>query len=255
MAGNAFIQKLVIGIRGRRHELQSIGMQPIPSAQDIVGAQRHMLYSLASVLLDEFLDLIDLPAVRVELRFIDRNSNLAARRGQGAARQTGVLAGDVEILVLTKVEYAVIEIEKMIHSTLGDVMRQVVYFLKTDAGRGLVDTRLLHEVDVIDRRARVSIDQVDQASADALDRRNVQLHRANRPLDFPGSGVDRVVQCASGVLDAKRHGAGAWPMLAREPLRQAVGFGVDDEIDIALAVKRDFLGAVTGDTRKAHGFE
>jgi len=101
----------------------------------------------------------------------------------------------------------------------------------------------------------LAIDQVDQASADALDRRNVQFHRANRPFDFPGSGVDRAMQCASGVLDAKGHGAGAWPMLAREPLRQAIGFGVDDEIDIALAVKRHFFGAVTGDTRKAHGFE
>src|ERR1700682_1780769 len=159
MAGNAFIQKFVIGIRRRRHELQSIGVQPIPGAQDIVGTQRHMLYSLAPVLLDEFLDLIDLPAVRVELRFIDRNSNLAAWRGQGAARQTGLLAGDVEILVFTKVKYAVIEIEKMIHSPLGDVMGQVVYFQESDAGRGLVDTRFLHEVDVIYRRTRISIDQ------------------------------------------------------------------------------------------------
>src|SRR5467141_3073358 len=112
MAGNAFIQKFVVGIRGRRHELQSTGVQPVPRAKNIVGTKRHMLYSLASVLLDEFLDLIDLPAVRVELRFIDRNSNFAARRGQGAARQTGVLAGDVEVLVLTKVKYTVIEIEE-----------------------------------------------------------------------------------------------------------------------------------------------
>src|ERR1700675_814783 len=112
MAWNTFIQKFVIGIRGRRHELQSVGVQPIPCAQNIVRTQRHMLYSLAAVLLDEFLDLIDLPAVRVGLRFIDRNSNLAARRGQGAARQTGVFAGDVEVLVLTKVKYAVIKIEE-----------------------------------------------------------------------------------------------------------------------------------------------
>src|ERR1700730_472916 len=152
MAGNAFIQKFVVGIRGRRHELQSIGVQPIPRAQNIVGTKRHMLYSLASVLLDEFLDLIDFPAVRVGLRLIDRDSNLAARRGQGAARQSGVLAGDVEVLVLTKVEYPVIEIEEMIHSPLGDVMGQVVYFLKTDAGRALVEPRLFHEVDVIYRR-------------------------------------------------------------------------------------------------------
>src|SRR5450631_568382 len=193
MAGNAFIQKFVVGVRGRRHELQSTGVQPVPGAQDIVGTKRHMLYSLAPVLLDEFLDLIHLSAVRVEPRFIDRNSNLAARRGQGAARQTGVLAGDVEILVLTKVKYAVVEIEEMIHSPLGDVMGQVVYFQESDAGRELVDTRLLHEVDVTYRQARISIDQVDQASADALDRRNVQFHRANRPFDFPGSGGDRVM--------------------------------------------------------------
>src|SRR6267142_3306766 len=172
MAGNAFIQKFVVGIRGRRHELKSAGMQPIPRTQDIVGTQRHMLYSLASVPLYEFLDLIDLPAIRVELRFIDRNSDLAARCGQGAARQAGILAGDVEILVLAKVKYAVIEIEKMIHSSLGDVVGQVVYFHQPDAGWELVNTRLLHKVDVIYRRARISIHQVDQTSADALDRRN-----------------------------------------------------------------------------------
>src|SRR5580692_1540263 len=53
--------------------------------------------------------------------------------------------------------------------------------------------------------------------------------------------------------------------LTRKAMAQALGpcsranfcarLGVDDEIDIALAVERHLLGAVPGDTRKAHGFE
>src|SRR5260370_7234826 len=109
MAGNAFIQKFVIGIWGRRHELQPIGMQPIPRAQDIVGAERHMLYSLASVLLDEFLDLIHLPAVRVVLRFIDRNSNLPARREQATPPQTPPLPHNVPKFLPPTVYYPLIK--------------------------------------------------------------------------------------------------------------------------------------------------
>jgi hypothetical protein len=42
---------------------------------------------------------------------------------------------------------------------------------------------------------------------------------------------------------------------ACEALREAVGFGVDDEVDFALAVQGDVLVAVAGDGLEAHAFE
>ncbi|MNY53633.1 hypothetical protein D3C86_1894020 [compost metagenome] len=44
-------------------------------------------------------------------------------------------------------------------------------------------------------------------------------------------------------------------MLASETLRERILFGVDDEIDLALAVQGDVLVAVAGDGGKAHALE
>jgi len=77
-------------VSARRHELQAIGVQPVPGTENIVGAQRHVLYALAPILLNEFLDLIDLLAALLELRLVDRDPDLAARRGQRPAREPGV---------------------------------------------------------------------------------------------------------------------------------------------------------------------
>src|ERR1700722_17172563 len=62
MPGYAFLEHFVVGIRRRRHELQAVGVQSVPGTQYVVRAQRHVLYALASILLDELLDLIDLVA-------------------------------------------------------------------------------------------------------------------------------------------------------------------------------------------------
>jgi len=44
-------------------------------------------------------------------------------------------------------------------------------------------------------------------------------------------------------------------MLAREPLRQAVGFGVDDEIDLTLPVQGNVLRSMPRHAAESHGFE
>jgi hypothetical protein len=44
-------------------------------------------------------------------------------------------------------------------------------------------------------------------------------------------------------------------VLAREALRERIRLGVDDEVDLALAVQRDLLVAVRGDRREAHRLE
>ena len=58
-----------------------------------------------------------------------------------------------------------------------------------------------------------------------------------------------------GIGDAERHGAGAGAVLLGEAAGEAVGLGIDDEVDVALPVKRHIPGAVLGDRREAHGPE
>jgi hypothetical protein len=42
---------------------------------------------------------------------------------------------------------------------------------------------------------------------------------------------------------------------AREALREGLGVGVEDEVDLALPVERDLLVAVPGDRPEAHALE
>jgi hypothetical protein len=44
-------------------------------------------------------------------------------------------------------------------------------------------------------------------------------------------------------------------MSPRETLREAVGLGVDDEIDVSLAMEGDILAAMAGDPLETHLFE
>ena len=44
-------------------------------------------------------------------------------------------------------------------------------------------------------------------------------------------------------------------MHARKALREAAGLGVDDEIDVTLAVEQDVFRAMPGDRGKAHLLE
>jgi hypothetical protein len=58
-----------------------------------------------------------------------------------------------------------------------------------------------------------------------------------------------------GVVDADRDGAHRRAVLAREALRERILLGVDDEVDLALAVQGHVLVAVARDGGKAHLLE
>ncbi len=132
---------------------------------------------------------------------------------------------------------------------------EMIDFLEARADDGRLGARLHHEVDVVDSRAGLAVDQVDEASAHALDRRNVELHRTHGALDLLGTRRHGVRERERRVLDAKGHGAHARPVFTREALRETIRFGVDDEVDAALTVQRHVLGAVAGNTLEAHGLE
>ena len=68
-----------------------------------------------------------------------------------------------------------------------DVVREVVDFDQAAVVavlRGVVD---FDEVDVVDRLRAITIDEINHAAADAADRGDVKLHRADGRLDLLGA--------------------------------------------------------------------
>ncbi len=57
------------------------------------------------------------------------------------------------------------------------------------------------------------------------------------------------------VLHAKRHRARRGAVLTREPLRERIRLGVDDEVDVALPMQGDVLRPMPRDHRKAQPLE
>ena len=112
-----------------------------------------------------------------------------------------------------------------------------------------------HEVDVVDRALAVAVDQVDEAAADAFDRRDLQLHRSDARLHRLRAELDAALVRRGGILHAESHRAGRRAVLAREALAEAVRLGVDDEVDVALPVQRDVLAAMPRRHRKAQPLE
>ncbi len=248
MTAHAGIDSFVIG-RGRLLEFNAARAQRINGLVNIIGPERDVLYAFALVLIQIFFDL-----TLVVLALIDRNANLAARRGERAGEQTGLLAFDAEVANFPEVEQLLVETGPDVHVAAPDVVREMIDAQQAGGSMRLgVDDG--YEVDIVNRALAIAIDQVDQAAADSLDRRDVEFHgtRGDRP-GF-GAQIQRARECQARVGDAKRHGAGARPVSARESLRKAVVLRVDDEIDVALIVQRHVLGAVARDRGQAHALE
>src|SRR5262249_47509517 len=146
---------------------------------------------------------------------------------------------DVEVAGLAKIEEPLVEPGPRIHAAQMHVVRQMIDRFEADAGRVLTDPRQRHEIDLINGAARtIPIDEVDEAAADPLDRRDVEFHRPDTACNRFGAPFYRAVIGRRRVGDAKRDGAYAGTVKPREALRETLGLGVDDEVDIPLAVER-----------------
>src|SRR5665213_3909090 len=98
---------------------------------------------------------------------------------------------------------------------------------EADAWRVLLDTRQRHEIDIVDRAARpVAVDEVDEAAADPLDRRDVQLHRPDAARDRLGAQFGGAAVRGGGVADAERDRADAGSVQPGEALREALGLSL-----------------------------
>ena len=99
----------------------------------------------------------------------------------------------------------------------------------------------------------VAVDEVEARAADALDRRECRARRRPTSLSTsvaPSSSARSCAALASLTRKAMAQAHGPW--LAAKSLGEAVGLGVDDEIDVALAVEGDVLALVPGDRGEAH---
>ncbi len=151
-----------------------LAREPVDGGEDVVGGEREVLDALALIGAEELLDL----AVLV-LRFVQRDADLVVGRGHRLAEQPGRLALDVEIADLAEAEDALVELGPVRHPPAVDVVGQVIERVQADAA--VVRARAGRaEVDVVDLVLAGAVDEVQVRAADALDRRDVELHRPDR---------------------------------------------------------------------------
>jgi len=111
------------------------------------------------------------------------------------------------------------------------------------------------EVDIVDGVFAVAIDEIEKAAADPFDSGNVELHGAELAGDGLRPARERMLVSFPCIADAQSDGADGGPVKPREGLGEAFGFGIDDEVHVALPIERHRLRAMAGDGAKAHPFE
>ena len=135
-----------------------------------------------------------------------------------------------------------------------DVVSQMV-----DAGQPGSDGRLRpgrrNEIDIVDRVLAIAVDEVNQAAADPLDGRNIELHRPDLAVHRLGAERDRALIRLGriGHTECDRTNRGA--VQPGKGLGKALGLGIQDEIDIALLVERHVFRTVARRGDKPHALE
>ena len=245
-------EHLVIRLRRRGHEAHAEGFQGIPGFDQVIGEERDVLNTFAVELHQKFFDL----ARALGGLLVQRDADHAVRSGHGFGGQAGVFALDVEIANFSKVEQLLVEVRPIRHATAIDVVGQVVDELQARPHRMTLHAFDEIEVDVIDRRALTKpVDQVQRRTANALDCRQTQLHRARGDFNRLRAQLQRTVVGFLRILDPKRHTAHRRAVLSREVGGDAVGLAVEDEIDLTLTIERHVLGAVIGNFGETHDLE
>jgi hypothetical protein len=101
----------------------------------------------------------------------------------------------------------------------------------------------------------VAVDKIQQAAADALDRRRVQRLAYRRNAGRLCTERDRTRISRLCIDDAECHRRCAGTVLTDEIEAMAARLLVDEIVDVALPVERDLLGPVPRDRLIAHQLE
>ena len=107
--------------------------------------------------------------------------------------------------------------------------------------------------DPCERRALV--EEVHDRAADAADRRDGELARADAALEGLGAEGGGALDGGGGVPDAEADVADADAVGQVGGVGEALALGVDDEVDAALAVEGHVLGDVAAGLGEAHAVE
>src|SRR5712691_6413729 len=227
----------VIGV-GRREEDDSLVLQHLDGANDVLRLQRDMLDAWAAEVLEIFLDL----ALPLALgRLVDRELDLSLPVGHHLGHQGRVLGGDVlvrEVQHLGHAEGALVELDPVLHPAELDVADAVVDRAEADAvPLGRVDRLVARQVEpgvvgaVHERVHRVAVGgdrrQLDPAEL-VLDPAGLD-DAARAALHGLPVRLGRVRDGERDVLDAVAVAAGVVRDLVL--LSQRAG---DDETDVAL---------------------
>src|SRR5262249_12702300 len=127
--------------------------------------------------------------------------DLAVRTRHGARLQARELAFDIEVADFAEIEELLVKPGPLIHIAAKHIVRDVVDVGKT--GAIVLETLRTvgrQEVDVVDRMIAIAIDQINYAAADAFDRRNVELHRADLVAERPGAQFEQLAVGKARVL-------------------------------------------------------
>src|SRR6266851_2191522 len=249
MAGEARVHLLIIGVR-HVHEGDALAAQPIDRTMDVARGQGDVLDALAAIGLQVLGDLRALVGA-----LVDGDADLAARAGHRLGAQARQLALDVEITHLAEIEEPLVEARPTLHTPLVDIVRKVVDGGEPDAGRPRLGAGYRYEIDVVDGVLAIAIDEIDQAAADPLDGGDIELHRPDLAGNGAGALRKRAATGLGRVAHAKGDGADRRSVQPREGLGEAPGLGVDDEIDVALAIEGHVFGAMPRRRDKAHALE
>src|SRR5208283_430676 len=210
-----------------------------------------MLHAFAAEVAQKLFDLAALVGA-----LIDGNAYLAAWARHRAGMQTGIFARDVEIADLMEIEDPLIPTRDAVQMASIHIVGEVIDRRQAGARGMRVALPAPAEIHVPDRTlVAVAIDEIDQRAADAHNRRNLQLHRADaRHAGFRPS-LQRALIGDASVEHAETHGANRGAVGLGEVSRETIGLGVEHEVDVALPVERDVLGTVDADGDKAHQAE
>ena len=186
--------------------------------------------------------------------FVDRDANALARAREGPREQAGMLALDVEKTDLSKVKQLRVEAEPCVHVAAFHVVGQMIEIVKTNSLRPGITLAGPGEFRVIGRTfGAVAVDEIEQGAADSLYGRSRQgLVGADIRLGAKFHGVVEGMLC---VDDAPRHRGRAGTVAGDEAGRECPGFGIEDVVDIALAIDRDVPGLVARNGLVAHAPE
>ena len=84
----------------------------------------------------------------------------------------------------------------------------------------------------------------------------IARHRHKRVLLYRQGGINFIINAEpDSFAHAECDRADARPVLAREALREGIGLGVDDEVDLPLAIQQHVLVAVPRNRLEAHALE